>query len=71
MPGGGLKPGERRGGRLAIKLVALAHAIEATVAESRGLPGTSARERFKELVLNALASETLALKEIAAPTTLV
>ncbi len=47
------------------KLVALAHAIQATVAESRGLPGASARERFKELVLNALAAEKLALKEIA------
>jgi hypothetical protein len=34
-----------------------AHAIQATVAESRGLPGASARERFKELVLNALAAE--------------
>ena len=45
--------------------MALAHAIEATVAESRGLPGTSARERFKELVSNALAAEKLALKEIA------
>ena len=91
MPGGGSKPGERRGGRqrgtpnktlteraqaLAAKvakaearanakLVALAHAIQATVAESRGLPGASARERFKELVLNALAAEKLALKEIA------
>src|SRR5260370_23673726 len=80
MPGGGSKPGERRGGRqrgtpnktlteqaqaLAAKvakaearanakLVALAHAIQATIAESRGLPGASARERFKELVLNAL-----------------
>ena len=43
----------------------LAHAIQATVAESRGLPGTSARERFKELVLNSLAAEKLALKEIA------
>ena len=43
----------------------LAHAIQATVAESRGLPGASARERFKELVLNALAAEKLALKEIA------
>ena len=31
------------------KLVVLAHAIQATVAESRGLPGASARERFKEL----------------------
>ena len=47
------------------KLVALAHAIQATVAESRGLPGASARERFKERVLNALAAEKLALKEIA------
>src|SRR5882724_11726054 len=47
------------------KLVALAHAIQATVAESRGLPGASARERFKELVLNALVAEKLALKEIA------
>src|SRR6516164_7956507 len=91
MPGGGSKPGERRGGRqrgtpnktlteraqaLAAKvakaearanakLVALAHAIQATVAESRGLPGASARERFKELVLNALVAEKLALKEIA------
>jgi len=91
MPGGGSKPGERRGGRqrgtpnrtlteraqaLAAKvakaearanakLVALAHAIQATVAESRGLPGASARERFKERVLNALAAEKLALKEIA------
>ena len=88
MPGGGLRPGERRGGRqrgtpnktmteqaqaLAAKaearanakLVVLAHAIQATVAESRGLPGASARERFKELVLNALAAEKLALKEIA------
>ena len=46
-------------------LVALAHAIQATVAESRGLPGASARERFKELVLNALVAEKLALKEIA------
>ena len=71
MPGGGSKPGERRGGRkrgtpnktlteqaqaLAAKmakaearanakLVALAHAIQATVAESQGLPGASARER--------------------------
>ena len=89
MPGGGSKPGERRGGRqrgtpnktlteqaqaLAAKvakaearanakLVALAHAIQATVAESRGLPGASAR--FKELVLNTLAAEKLALKEIA------
>jgi len=33
--------------------------------ESRGLPGASARERFKELVLNALVAEKLALKEIA------
>src|SRR6516162_4879992 len=91
MPGGGSRPGERRGGRqrgtpnktlteraqaLAAKvakaearanakLVVLAHAIQATVAESRGLPGASARERFKELVLNALAAEKLALKEIA------
>ena len=91
MPGGGSKPGERRGGRqrgtpnktlteraqaLAAKvakaearahakLVALAHAIQARVAESRGLPGASARERFKELVLNALVAEKLALKEIA------
>src|SRR5215469_9454912 len=91
MPGGGSKPGEKRGGRergtpnktlteraqaLAAKvakaearanakLVALAHAIQATVAESRGLPGASARERFKELVLNALVAEKLALKEIA------
>jgi hypothetical protein len=91
MPGGGSKPGEKRGGRergtpnktlteraqaLAAKvakaearanakLVALAHAIQATVAESRGLPGASARERFKEVVLNALAAEKLALKEIA------
>src|SRR6516162_8424907 len=91
MPGGGSKPGERRGGRqrgtpnktlteraqaLAAKvakaearanakLVALAHAIQATVAESRGLPGASARERFKEVVLNALAAEKLALEEIA------
>jgi hypothetical protein len=91
MPGGGSKPGERRGGRqrgtpnktlteqaqaLAAKvakaearanakLVALAHAIQATVAESRGLPGASASERFKELVLNALVAEKLALKEIA------
>jgi hypothetical protein len=89
MPGGGSKPGERRGGRqrdtpnktlteqaqaLAAKvakaearanakLVAPAHAIQATVAESRGLPGASARERFKELVLNALVAEKLALKE--------
>jgi hypothetical protein len=47
------------------KLVALAHAIQATVAESRGLPGASARERFKERVLNALAAEKLALEEIA------
>jgi hypothetical protein len=47
------------------KLVVLAHAIQATVAESRGLPGASRRERFKELVLNALAAEKLALKEIA------
>ena len=47
------------------KLVVLAHAIQATVAESRGLPGASARERFKELVLNALVAEKLALKEIA------
>jgi hypothetical protein len=47
------------------KLVAPAHAIQATVAESRGLPGASARERFKELVLNALVAEKLALKEIA------
>jgi hypothetical protein len=47
------------------KLVALAHAIQATVAESRGLPGASARERFKELVLNALVAEKLPLKEIA------
>ena len=47
------------------KLVALAHAIQATVAESRGLPGASARERFKEVVLNALAAEKLALEEIA------
>jgi len=91
MPGGGSKPGERRGGRqrgtpnktlteraqaLAAKvakaearanakLVALAHAIQAMVAESRGLPGASARERFKEVVLNALAAEKLALEEIA------
>ena len=91
MPGGGSKPGQRRGGRqrgtpnktlteraqaLAAKvakaearanakLVVLAHAIQATVAESRGLPGASARERFKELVLNALVAEKLALKEIA------
>ena len=91
MPGGGSRPGERRGGRkrgtpnktlteqaqaLAAKmakaearanakLVALAHAIQATVAESRGLPGASARERFKEVVLNALVAEKLALKEIA------
>src|SRR5262245_3300725 len=47
------------------KLVVLARAIQATVAESRGLPGASARERFKELVLNALVAEKLALKEIA------
>src|SRR5258708_38882164 len=91
MPGGGSKPGKRRGGRqrgtpnktlsaqwqaLAAKvakaearanakLVALAHAIQATVAERRGLPGASARERFKELVLNARVAEKLALKEIA------
>src|SRR6516165_9965655 len=83
MPGGGSKPGERRGGRqrgtpnktlteraqaLAAKVAkaeARAHAIQATVAESRGLPGASARERFKERVLNALAAEKLALKEIA------
>ena len=45
--------------------MALAHTIQATVAESRGLPGASARERFKELVLNALVAEKLALKEIA------
>src|SRR5215469_11381944 len=91
MPGGGSKPGEKRGGgergtpnktlteraqalaakvakaeaRANAKLVVLAHAIQAAVAESRGLPGASARERFKELVLNALAAEKLALKEIA------
>ena len=91
MPGGGSKPGERRGGRkrgtpnktlteqaqaLAAKLakaearanaklVALAHAIQATVAESQGLPGASARERFNELVWNALVAEKLAPKEIA------
>src|SRR5260370_30817051 len=91
MPGGGSKPGQRRGGRQRgtpnktlteraqaraakvakaearanAKLVVLAHAIQATVAESRGLPGASARERFKELVLNALVAEKLALKEIA------
>src|SRR5262249_18399789 len=47
------------------KLVVLAHAIQATVLESRGLPGASARERFKELGLNALAGEDLGLKQIA------
>ena len=88
MPGGGSKPGERRGGRQRgtpnktlteqaqalgakvakaearanAKLVALAHAIQATVAESRGLPGASAR--FKELVLNALVAEKLALTRL-------
>ena len=45
--------------------MALAHAIQATVAESRGLPGASARERFNELVWNALVAEKLAPKEIA------
>ena len=55
----------RSGSRANAKLVALAHAIQAMVAESRGLPGASASERFKEVVLNALAAEKLALKEIA------
>jgi hypothetical protein len=48
------KPLAKAEARANAKLVALAHAIQATVAESRGLPGASARERFKELVLNAL-----------------
>src|SRR5262249_4038001 len=47
------------------KLLVPARAIQATVAESRGLPGASTRERFKELVLNALVAENLAPKQIA------
>src|SRR5262249_7993311 len=47
------------------KLVVLARAIQATVAESRFPTRRSSDLRFKELVLNALVAEKLALKEIA------